>query len=358
MSERLHNFAAGPGTLPLSVLEEVKAELLVYRDAGASIMEISHRSGQYSAIAESARARLRRLLRVGDDWHILFLQGGASMQFYQVPLNFLHDGNTAAYVNTGAWSVKAIEQAEALGTARVAASSEATNFDRIPDVESWERFDGTDFVHITTNNTIYGTQFRHDPQLESPLIADVSSDFLSRPMALDRYDLVYAGAQKNLGPAGVTVVMIKNEFLGTRKTNLPAMLDYGVHASKLYNTPPVFAVYIVEKVLAWIESIGDLHAMAKRNREKADLIYNRIDASDFYSGHAQADSRSLMNITFRLDNEDLEDRFAADAKKEGLLSLKGHRSVGGIRASLYNACSIESAAALADFMSEFERTNG
>lgn len=358
MTTRLHNFSAGPGVLPLSVLEEVKAEIPVFDDAGASIMEISHRSAQYTRVTESAVDRLRRLLSLGDDWHVLFLQGGASMQFYQVPLNFLPKDGKAAYVNTGVWSTKAIEQATALGNVSVIASSKDTGFDRIPDVATWESADGHTYTHITTNNTIYGTQFHADPSVGNPIVADVSSDFLSRPMNLDEYSLLYAGAQKNLGPAGVTVVLVRDAFLQTRNSGLPKILDYGTHAGTLYNTPPVFAVYVVEKVLGWIESKGGLQAMAARNEEKAALIYDRIDATDFYRGAAQRASRSLMNITFRLATEELESKFIADAKSEGLVALKGHRSVGGIRASVYNACPMDSARALAQFMAEFERKNG
>jgi phosphoserine aminotransferase len=358
MTNRLHNFSAGPGVLPLSVLEEVKADLPIFSDAGASVMEISHRSAQYTRVTESAVERFRRLLGLTDDWHVLFLQGGASMQFYQVPLNVLPEGGSAAYVNTGVWATKAIEQATSLGTVHVVASSKDTSFDRIPDSASWESTSGHAYTHITTNNTIYGTQFQDDPTAESPVVADASSDFVSRPMNLSGYSLIYAGAQKNLGPAGVTVAFVRDAFLKARNQGVPKILDYATHAATLYNTPPVFAVYVVEKVLAWIESEGGLSAMAVRNREKAGLIYDRIDASNFYRGTSQRESRSLMNITFRLNTEELESRFIAEAKSQGLVSLKGHRSAGGIRASVYNACPMDSARALAQFMGEFERKNG
>ena len=358
MSARLHNFSAGPGVLPLSVLEAVKNELPVYRDTGASIMEISHRSAAYTAVAESAVTRLRRLLGLSEDWHVLFLQGGASLQFYQLPLNFLRAGGSAAYINTGEWSQKAIEQAAQLGNAVVAGTSEGSGFNHIPAVDSWTKVQDASYTHITTNNTIYGTQFQEDPVVGGALAADMSSDFLSRPVDVDKYSFIYAGAQKNLGPAGVTVVLVRDGFLKQRNANLPTMLDYGTHASKLYNTPPVFAVYVVEKVLAWIEEKGDLSAMAEHNRRKAAIIYDRIDASDFYRGVSVPADRSTMNITFRLASEDLEAAFVAKAKSEGLVSLKGHRSTGGIRASTYNACPMESARALGDFMAEFERTAG
>jgi phosphoserine aminotransferase len=355
---RAHNFSAGPGTLPLSVLEEARSELLEYADAGASVMEISHRSPQYSAVAESARGLLGDLLGLGDDWHILFLQGGASTQFYQIPLNFLPTGSTADYLNTGAWSKKAIKEAKGVGSVHVAASSEAENFTSIPSRDAWNLTSGAAYLHFTSNNTIHGTQFRGDPDVDAPVVCDASSDFLSRPMDLSGYGLIYAGAQKNLGPAGVTIVLVRDGFLNTRRSDLPTILDYGTHAAKLFNTPPVFAVYMVEKVLRWIESIGGLKVMHERNRAKAQSLYGRIDASDFYRGTARPDSRSLMNITFRLPSESLEATFISEAKASGLLGLKGHRSAGGIRASVYNACDPASVEALVAFMDNFESRNG
>lgn len=358
MGERLHNFSAGPGVLPESVLIEVRDELLCFRDAGASIMEISHRSPQYTSVVESARELLRELLGLDPSWHILFLQGGASMQFYQVPLNFLTPGNAAAYVNTGAWSKKAIAEAQRIGHTEVVASSADTGFDQIPERSTWKSIADPAYTHITTNNTIFGTQFASDPEVEGVVVADMSSDFLSRPVRLDDYGLIYAGAQKNLGPAGVTVVLIKDDFLQRRNADLPTMLDYGTHAAKLFNTPPVFAVYVVEKVLQWIKAGGGLDEMARRNEQKAGLIYSVIDASDFYSGVAKHGHRSLMNITFRLPAPEQETAFVDRAKAEGLVALKGHRSAGGIRASTYNACPTDSVRALAAFMTEFERTAG
>ncbi len=358
MPSRQHNFSAGPAALPLSVIEEVKSELPTYADAGASVMEISHRSPQYTAIAASAVSLLRELLGLTDEWHVLFLQGGASMQFYQVPLNFLGDGSTADYVNTGAWSAKAIAQARAVGKTAVVASSEESGFDHIPAVGDWSRSDNVAYTHITTNNTIYGTRFSGDPDVAAPIVADMSSDFLSRPINLDRYGLIYAGAQKNLGPAGVTIVLLRDYLLQRRREGVPTMLDYGTHAAKLFNTPPVFAVYIVEKVLRWIKAGGGLAAMAERNEEKAGLLYDRIDASGFYRGVARLEDRSRMNVTFRLPSEDLEKEFVAGAAERGLRSLKGHRSAGGVRASIYNACPQESVEALVSFMSEFEGQNG
>lgn len=356
-TQRQHNFSAGPGTLPEEVLLEVKEELPLYRNVGSSIMEISHRSPAYDEVESSARARIRRLLGLGDDWHILFLQGGASMQFYQVPLNFLPKDGSADYLVTGAWAEKALEEARAIGNARAAASSEDRNFSYIPDAGARELDDDASYVHFTSNNTIFGTQYRSEPEAKAPLVCDASSDFLSRKIDIDRYGLIYAGAQKNLGPAGVTVVLVKDDFLQRRNPSLPTILDYGTHAKKLFNTPPVFAVYLVEKVLKWLEAIG-LDEMEKRNEEKAARLYSRIDKNDFYRGTAETSDRSRMNVTFRLADESLEKSFVEDAKHNGLLALKGHRSVGGIRASIYNACEPASVDALIAFMDEFERKHG
>ncbi len=362
---RLHNFSAGPGTLPLEVMLEVRDELPVYGDVGASIMEISHRSPAYTEVTERASAALRSLLGLGDDWHVLFLQGGASMQFHQVPLNFLPEGGTADYLNTGEWSSKAIKEAHVVGQSRnaaprVAASSEDENFNYIPARDAWDLDAGAAYLHYTSNNTIFGTQFAGEPEAEVPLVCDASSDFLSRPMAAQRYGLIYAGAQKNIGPAGATVVLVKDGFVHERRSGLPTMLDYGTHTAKLFNTPPVFAVYMIEKVLRWLQNLGGLPAVEKQNDEKAARLYGAVDATDFYQGTARPDSRSKMNVTFRIKggDEELEARFIQEAKREGLLALKGHRSVGGLRASIYNACAPESVEALVQFMQEFERAKG
>ncbi len=355
---RQHNFSAGPGALPEPVLQEIRDELPTYRDVGASIMEISHRSAAYSAVAESATALTKKLLGLGDDWHVLFLQGGASMQFYQVPLNFLPEGGSADYLVTGAWAKKALKEAQALGTARVAASSADENFSYIPAPAQWELDPQAAYLHFTSNNTIFGTQYATEPEAEVPLVCDASSDFLSRPIAAERYGLLYAGAQKNVGPAGVTVVLVREDFLARRNAGLPTMLDYGTHVGTLFNTPPVFAVYVVEKVLRWLDGLGGIPAIEAINARKAEQLYGRIDRTDFYRGTAEVGSRSRMNVTFRLPSEELEARFVAEAKQEGLLALKGHRSVGGIRASIYNACPEASVAALVDFMDRFEAANG
>lgn len=355
---RAHNFSAGPGTLPLSVIEEVRDELPFYGDVGSSIMEISHRSPAYDAIIESATRILKQLIGAGDEWHVLFLQGGASMQFFQVPYNFLPGDGKADYLVTGSWASKALKEAEQLGDALAAASSKDRNFAYIPRPESWRLRVDASYLHYTSNNTIFGTQFAEEPDVKVPLVCDASSDFLSRPMSIDRYGLIYAGAQKNLGPAGATVVLVRDDFLQRRNKKLGTVLDYGTHVGTLFNTPPVFAVYIVEKVLRWIKSHGDLTAMQRRNEEKASRLYERIDRTAFYHGTADPDSRSLMNVTFRLADESLEKRFVSEAAANDMLALKGHRSVGGIRASIYNACEPASVDALIGFMDEFERENG
>ncbi|MDZ4699591.1 MAG: 3-phosphoserine/phosphohydroxythreonine transaminase [Rhodothermales bacterium] len=355
MSHRLHNFSAGPGTLPESVLLEVRDELPEYKGIGSSIMEISHRAKEYAAIEASARASLRRLLGLGEDWHILFLQGGASMQFYQVPLNFLPAGGSADYLVTGTWASNAYKQGALVGASKQVASSKDRNFAYIPARSTWQLDPKAAYLHYTSNNTIFGTQFHEEPNVGVPLVCDASSDFLSRPLTLDRYGLIYAGAQKNIGPAGVTVVLVKDAFLQKRNPNLPVMLDYGTHAADLYNTPPVFAIYMVEKVLRWLEGLGGIPGIHKRNAEKAGKLYARIDATDFYRGTADQADRSEMNVCFRLRDEALEDEFVKSAEKEGLLGLKGHRSVGGMRASIYNACPVASVDALVAFMDRFER---
>ncbi len=355
---RLYNFSAGPGVLPEPVLEEVRQELPVYRGIGTSVMEISHRSPTYTEIAASARALLKKLLGLGDEWHILFLQGGASMQFYQVPLNFLPPGGRADYLVTGTWSVKAIQEAQRVGTAREAASSKDRHFSYIPDPASWDLDLEAAYLHFTSNNTIFGTQFKAEPEVEPLLVCDASSDFLSRPLDPARYGLIYAGAQKNIGPAGVTVVLVRDDFLQRRNSDLPTMLDYGTHAAKLFNTPPVFAVYVVEKVLRWLDGLGGIPAIQQINEAKAARLYARLDAGAFYRGTAEPAFRSTMNVTFRLADEALEPVFLREAQEAGLLALKGHRSVGGMRASLYNALPPEAVDALVAFMDDFEQRYG
>jgi len=358
---RIHNFNAGPAALPLSVLEEIQASFLDFNGSGMSITEVSHRSKWFDDVINDAVARTRRLLGLDARYQVLFLQGGASLQFAMVPMNLLAAGQTADYINTGTWSTKAIKEAQILGkTVHVAGSSEDRNFAYIPQTLNFTA--GAAYVHLTSNNTIKGTQWASFPATgDVPLVADMSSDIMSRPFDPAPFGLIYAGAQKNIGPAGVCLVIIREDLLARVPDNLPTMLKYSTHAAKnsMYNTPPCFAVYLLQRILQWLEeTVGGLEAMAARNREKAALLYDLLDASGFYRGTADADSRSLMNVTFRLPNEALEQRFVTEALENGMGGLKGHRSVGGCRASIYNATEVAAVAVLADFMRTFEKRNG
>ena len=361
MEKKIYNFNPGPAVLPRPVLEQVQEELLDFNGTGMSILEISHRSKAYEGVHLEAEARLKKILDLGDDYRCLFLQGGASGQFAMIPMNFLTPGRTADYLLTGSWSQKAYKEAARLGNVHIAASAQEDNFNRIPSPEEIKFSPDPVYIHLTSNNTIMGTQWHYFPDCgDVPLMADMSSDILSRPFDAKKFSLIYAGAQKNLGPAGVTVVVIKKSLLEKINENVPIIFNYKTHADKdsLYNTPPVFAIYVVNLVLKWIEENGGLAAMAERNREKAALIYKEIDESDgFYRGHAQKESRSLMNITFRLPSPELEKKFVEESTANGLVGLKGHRSVGGLRASLYNAMTLEGAQTLAAFMREFREQN-
>lgn len=360
-ANRIHNFNPGPAALPLPVLEEIQASFLDFEGTGMSITEISHRSKQFEAVLNDAIDRTRRLLQLDDRFKVLFLQGGASLQFCMIPMNFLRDGENADYVNTGTWSTKAIKEARILNKqVQVVASSEDRNFSYIPREIAFTP--DAAYVHITSNNTIKGTQWPAFPDSGAiPLVADMSSDILSRRFDASKFGMIYAGAQKNIGPAGVCMVIIREDMLTRVPATLPTMLSYTTFADKnsLYNTPPCFAIYTVQLVLRWLEdTIGGLAPMAALNRRKADVLYGTIDASKFYRGTADTDSRSLMNITFRLPSEDLEKRFVAQAMENGLGGLKGHRSVGGCRASIYNPTPLAAVEALVDFMRTFEKKNG
>lgn len=358
--KRVHNFSAGPAVLPLEVLQKAQEEFIDYKGAGSSIMEMSHRGSHYMKVDEEARERFKRILNLGDNFEVLFLQGGASTQFMMVPYNFLSEGETADYLNTGTWSSKAIKEAKLFGTVNEAFSSAGSNFSRVPTDGEYILTKGAKYVHFTSNNTIFGTEFTQEPETNGvPLVCDASSDFLSRPLQMDKYGLIYAGAQKNLGPAGVTVVIVKKDFLeSVTKTGIPTMLNYKTHVGTMFNTPPVFAVYMVNLVLEWMEAKGGLSYFNTLNKEKAELLYHEIDADDFYNGTAEKASRSNMNVTFRLPNEELEATFIKAATAHDLIGLKGHRSVGGIRASIYNACPYESVEALVSFMKVFRATKG
>ncbi|MDR3599523.1 MAG: 3-phosphoserine/phosphohydroxythreonine transaminase [Desulfosporosinus sp.] len=360
--ERIFNFNAGPATLPLVVLEEAQSELLNFKGTGMSIMENSHRTKEYEAINSEAEALIKELLNVPENYRVLFLQGGASTQFAAVPLNLVSADSHADYILTGAWAEKAYKEASKFIKANVAASTKDENYNRIPRRDEIKVSEGPAYVHLCANNTIFGTQWQSFPDLGNiPLVADMSSDILSRRFDVSKFALIYAGAQKNLGPAGVTVVIVRKDLLENIPASIPTMLRYDIHAKNdsLYNTPPCFSVYMVNLVLRWLKNNGGLVAAEKRNAEKAALIYNVIDSSEgYYRGHAVKDSRSLMNITFRLPNEELEKKFAAESIAQGMIGLKGHRSVGGLRASIYNAMSLEGCTALAEFMKTFQTNNG
>jgi phosphoserine aminotransferase len=360
-TNRIFNFSAGPAVLPLEVLEEVRDNLLSLPGVGMSVLEISHRSKPFDDIIEGAEADIRKLAGIPDGYHVLFLQGGASLQFSMVPMNILPQGASADYVVSGVWSQKAVKEAKRVGTVKIAGSTEPENFARVPRQDELTLDPNAAYVHYTTNNTIFGTEFPYVPNVGGvPLVADTSSDMFSGPLDVSKFALIYAGAQKNLAPAGLTLVIIREDMLQRTPSSLATMLQYPVHVENksLYNTPPVFAIYVMRLVLAWLVKKGGLSAIETLNRRKADKLYAEIDRTGFYRGHAAPDSRSRMNVTFRLPTEELEKRFVKESTAAGLDGLKGHRSVGGLRASIYNAFPEAGIDALVQFMQEFERKNG
>jgi phosphoserine aminotransferase len=358
---RIFNFSAGPAVLPLEVLEEAQRDLLALPGVGMSILEISHRSKTFDDVIEGCEADLRKLAGIPDNYHVLFLQGGASLQFSMVPMNLLPPGGSADYIVTGAWSQKAVKEAKRVGGVKIAATTESENFARVPKQDELKLDPSAAYVHFTSNNTIFGTEFHYLPNVgDVPLVADTSSDMFSRPIDVSKYALIYAGAQKNLAPAGLTLVIVRHDMLERTPASLPTMMQYNVHAENksMYNTPPVFSIYIMRLVMKWLLKEGGLAAIDKQNARKADKLYAEIDRTGFYRAHAQKDSRSRMNVTFRLPSEDLEKKFAKEATAAGLDGLKGHRSVGGMRASIYNAFPEAGIDALVDFMKAFEIKNG
>jgi len=358
---RVHNFSAGPAVLPVPVLEEIQRDLIALPGAGMSILEISHRSKTFESILAQAEADIRALAAIPASYRVLFLQGGASLQFSMVPMNLLSPGATADYIDSGSWAEKAIKEAKRVGTVHVAATTKADSYTRVPAQSELTLTPGAAYVHMTSNNTIEGTECRDLPDVGSvPLVSDTSSDMFSRPIDVPRHALIYAGAQKNMGPAGVTVVIIRADLLERSQKTLPTMLNYAVHAENgsLYNTPPAFAVYALGLVMKWLRAQGGLDAIARANERKAAKLYTEIDRTGFYRGTAQKTSRSLMNVTFRLPSEDLESQFVREATAAGLDGLQGHRSVGGMRASIYNAFPETGIDALVQFMQQFERTHG
>ena len=358
---RIFNFSAGPAVLPAPVLEEAQRNLVELPGVGMSVLEISHRSKTFEDILARTEADVRTLGQVPANYKVLFLQGGASMQFSMVPLNLLTPGATADYIVTGAWAQKAVKEAQRVGTVNIAATTESDNFSRLPKQDEIKLTPGAAYVHMTTNNTLFGTEWPAEPAVgDAPLVADTSSDMFSRPIDVSKYGLIYAGAQKNLGPSGVTLVIIREDLLARSQKSLHTMLNYAVHAENgsMYNTPPCFGIYLMGLVMKWGLAQGGLDAINAANTRKASKLYAEVDRSGFYRGTADTASRSRMNITFRLPSEDLEKTFVKESTAAGLDGLKGHRSVGGMRASIYNAVPEAGIDALVAFMQEFEKKNG
>jgi phosphoserine aminotransferase len=357
---RKYNFCAGPASLPEAVLMKAKEEMLDWHNAGLSIMEMSHRSKEFISVAQEAEKDLRDLLSIPANYKVLFLQGGASTQFSAVPLNLTGNNRKVDYVNTGQWSKKAITEAKRFSDVNLVATSESDNFCSIPPITNWKLSDDAAYMHYTPNETIGGLEFHWVPNTKSPLVADMSSTILSRPIDVNKYGVIYAGAQKNIGPAGLTVVIVREDLLTRERSEIPTMLSWKVAAENesMYNTPPTFALYLAGLVFKWLKEQGGLAAMAKVNQDKAGKLYDYIDKSGFYGNPIERQSRSWMNIPFTLKSETLEKPFLVDAERAGLLNLAGHRSVGGMRASIYNAVSEQAVDALIQFMQDFARRNG
>ncbi len=360
---RIFNFSAGPGILPEPVLKQAQQDLWNIMGSGIGILEHSHRGPVFDRVLAEAEADCRELAGIPSNYRVMFLQGGASSQFFMVPMNFLKDTNqTADYFVTGKWAADAAKEAKAFGKINIAATSAETNHDRIPGASTWKASKDAAYCHYCSNNTIFGTQWQNVPAHPhgAPIVCDASSDIFSGPIDVSKYAMIYAGAQKNLGPAGTVLVIARDDFIARSREDLPTMLSYRTHAENesRYNTPPTFGIYLIGQTFKWIKASGGLAAIAQRNREKADILYSLLDASVFYKPHAQSNSRSLMNVTFRCPSEDLDKKFVKEAEAMGLDGLKGHRATGGMRASIYNAFPIEGVRALAAFMQDFEARNG
>ncbi len=363
MTERIYNFSPGPAILPVEVLEQASKDILEYRNTGMGLIELSHRSKEFMAVTDTAEALLRELMEIPDNYKVLFLQGGASSQFFMIPMNLLGPGKKATYLNTGIWSKKAIKEAVLFGEVDVAYSSESTTFNRVPDPNEYSVAPDSEYLYLTSNNTIYGTQYSDllntDKMTDKMLVCDMSSDILSRKVDVSKFGIIFAGAQKNLGPSGVTVVIIKEELLDRTPKNVPTMLRYKTHADKgsMFNTPPCFSIYAVGEVLKWLKKQGGIEAIEKKNKEKAAMLYSVIGEGTYYLGHAEKASRSCMNVSFNLPTAELDAKFIAESTKSGFSGLKGHRSIGGCRASIYNAFPVKGVEKLVAFMKEFEQNN-
>lgn len=353
---RVYNFSAGPSVLPLPVLEKAQKDILDYAGNGYGVMEMSHRSAVFQSIVDEAREKLKTLMSIPEGYQVLFLQGGASLQFAMVPMNLLLDGGCADYVDSGSFAGKALAEARKLGDARCAASSKKDGYAYVPAVSQADLSPGAAYLHITTNNTIYGTHWAALPQCDAMLVADMSSNILGEVYDVSQFGLIYAGAQKNIGPAGLTVVIVRDDLLGRARPGTPTMLDYKTHADagSLYNTPSCWSIYMAGLVFDWLIELGGVAEMEKINRYKSGLLYDVIDNSSLYTGVARPGSRSIMNVTFTMPTDELTADFIKQAKGKGIVNIKGHRSAGGIRASIYNAMPVEGVAALADFMKDFE----
>jgi phosphoserine aminotransferase len=356
---KVFNFSAGPSMLPVEVMERAKKEFTNYKNSGCGIIELSHRGSEFTEVIERAEKNVRELMDIPQDYSVCFMQGGASLQFAMIPMSFLPKDSFAEYAETGHWAEAAIKQGKFFGEVKIVASSKNTNYDRIPEIRHWHPSEDAAYLHITSNNTIYGTQYHSFPEGAAPLVADMSSDIMSRIVDTGKFSLIYAGAQKNLGPSGVTLVVIKNSFAAKAAEKVPAMLKYSTYIEKksLYNTPPTFGIYMLALVTDWMKEKGGLPAIEKINDTKSEALYEILDASSFYKCPVEPASRSKMNVVFRLPSVDLEEKFVKLAKAEGFIGLKGHRSVGGIRASIYNAMTLEGVEKLIDFMNEFESKN-
>ena len=358
--ERVYNFSAGPSMLPLEVLEKAAAEMLCYKDSGMSVMEMSHRSPVYEEIIQDAEKLLRKIMNIPDNYKVLFLQGGASTQFAAVPLNLMNKNKKADYVVSGQFSNKAYKEAQKYGDVVVAASSKDANFSYIPKFDKNDIRPDADYVHVCFNNTIYGTKFPYIPDTgDIPLVADMSSCIISEPVDVSKFGVIYAGAQKNMAPAGLTIAIVREDLMGNAREDIPTMLDYKTMADNdsMYNTPPCYCIYIAKLVYEWIDSLGGLEKMKEMNEKKAKVLYDYLDSQDYYIAPVQKDSRSMMNVTFVTGDAELDKKFASEAGKAGLKNLKGHRSVGGMRASIYNAMPYEGVEKLVQFMKEFEANN-